>query len=385
MKIAILNNLYPPTPRGGALKIAQTTEKELNREGHKVIVITTDPKEKGKNSNIYYLKSLYLNLSRLPLAWRFLWQLYNLFDILKYFQIKKILKKEACDLVITHNLQGLGQLTPRAIKKTGAKHFQVLHDIQLLHPGGLIMAGEKKKLEGRFSQIYTYFNRRMIGSPDCVISPSSWLLEKHLDHGFFPKSRTEVIPNPLKTSELKNFDKFEVFTFIYAGQIEKHKGVEKLIETFNEIKREWEAEIRLLLVGSGSLFNQYKENFQEFGKITFTGWKNETETKELIARSHFLILPSLCYENSPTVIYEALATGTPVIASALGGVPEITNQYGGLGFDPLNFKDLKKKLKKAWENYDYYAHQALSAGPEIAKLNPQEYTKKLEKIFRDIN
>ena len=51
MKIAILNNLYPPTPRGGALKIAQTTEKELNREGHKVIVITTDPKEKGKNSD----------------------------------------------------------------------------------------------------------------------------------------------------------------------------------------------------------------------------------------------------------------------------------------------------------------------------------------------
>lgn len=386
MKIAILNNLYPPAPRGGALKIAQTMEKKLSRKGHEVIVITTDPVKKSKESNIYYLKSFYLNLFRLPIFLRFFWQLYNLFNIRKYFQIKKILKKENCDLVITHNLQGLGQLTPYAIKKVDTTHFHVLHDVQLLHPSGLILVGEEEKSENLFARIYSYFNRRFLGSPDCVISPSRWILEKHQEKNFFPKSITKVIPNPVKPNrDYKNLEKFDVFTFIYAGQIEKHKGVEKLINTFTEINREWETEIRLLLVGSGSLFNQYKKNFQEFGKITFTGWKDPAETRELIARSHFLVLPSLCYENSPTVLYEALGVGTPVIASQLGGVPEIIETYGGLIFDPRNFKNLKTKLKKAWENYDYYNRQALETSQKIMELTPQKYTEKLEKIFKDIS
>jgi len=53
------------------------------------------------------------------------------------------------------------------------------------------------------------------------------------------------------------------------------------------------------------------------------------EVGEALAAIDVLIVPSLCYENTPTVIYEALASGTPVIATAEGGMRELVEEYAG--------------------------------------------------------
>jgi glycosyltransferase involved in cell wall biosynthesis len=58
---------------------------------------------------------------------------------------------------------------------------------------------------------------------------------------------------------------------------------------------------------------------------------------ELIASVDAVIVPSLCYENSPTIIYESFAVGTPVIASRIGGIPTlIVEGENGYTFEPGN-------------------------------------------------
>ncbi len=60
-----------------------------------------------------------------------------------------------------------------------------------------------------------------------------------------------------------------------------------------------------------------------------------------------LIVPSLCYENTPTIIYEALASGTPVIASDQGGMRELIREYdGGWLFPRGNVAALTKLMTR---------------------------------------
>lgn len=77
-----------------------------------------------------------------------------------------------------------------------------------------------------------------------------------------------------------------------------------------------------------------------------------TETlKEYYEMSNILVIPSICYDNSPLVIYESFSTGTPVIGSDIGGIPElIEEEYNGLLFEAGNVNSLKEKLVKVINN-----------------------------------
>ena len=57
--------------------------------------------------------------------------------------------------------------------------------------------------------------------------------------------------------------------------------------------------------------------------VEFTGPKHGEELKRIVANARFIIVPSEWYENSPLVIYEAFATGKPVIGADIGGITEL--------------------------------------------------------------
>ncbi len=66
-----------------------------------------------------------------------------------------------------------------------------------------------------------------------------------------------------------------------------------------------------------------------------------------MAEIDILVVPSLWYENAPLVIYEAFASNTPVIATALGGMAEaVTHEVNGLLFDRGNVPELANMLQR---------------------------------------
>ena len=63
--------------------------------------------------------------------------------------------------------------------------------------------------------------------------------------------------------------------------------------------------------------------------------------------TNILVIPSICYDNSPLVVYESFSTGTPVIGSNIGGIPELVEEgYNGFLFESGNYLSLKEKLVK---------------------------------------
>ncbi|MFA6995486.1 MAG: glycosyltransferase [Patescibacteria group bacterium] len=351
MKIAVINNLYFPFNRGGAEQVVQKMITEFMTAGHEVFLISTKPSKIAASPTdklkIYYLESYFYNLNKIPFAFRFFWHLSNILSLRKYQKIKKILIDTKPNLVITHNLLGLGFLIPLAIRQLKIRHEHVLHDVQLLHPSGLILFGQEQKINSATAKIYQFLTRLLFASPFKVVSPSHWLLTEHTRRGFFPDSLKEVklfnFPLPLGDQPTKNKnDDFSPKKFLFVGQIESHKGILWLMSIFKKLD---DQSISLIIVGDGQKMAAAQEIAKNDRRLELRGRLNPEDIKKIMAISDYLIVPSLCYENSPTVIYEAHALNLPVIAAEIGGIPEICDSKDFL-FAPGNEEDLKQKLQK---------------------------------------
>ncbi|MDP3985437.1 MAG: glycosyltransferase [bacterium] len=214
MKILIISNLYEPYARGGAEAVVKTTAEELVRRNHEVIVLTAGPAKVGLSpkeslqNGVRVLRFFPLNLYFVKDDWRFskilriFARLIDLVHIQSAEVVRRLLAKEQPDVVITHNLVGIGFLIPRVIqrwaKKNQRKAIHVLHDVQLIHPSGLLLWKEDARAQQNIlRKLYEKIMRQLMGSPSIVISPSRWLLEFHNRRGFFPKSKTIILPNPI--------------------------------------------------------------------------------------------------------------------------------------------------------------------------------------------
>lgn len=357
MKICLINNLYKPYNRGGTEQIMELTANGIKNANHNIFIISTKPifkkyqnnkKEQASKHKIYYIKSLYYNLNAIPKALRLFWHIIDMFNIANYLKIKSILKKEKPNLIITNNLKGISFLIPYLIKKLNIKHIHIIHDIQLLHPSGLMLYGKEKIINNYFSNIYININRKLFSYPSVIISPSKWLMKTHTNKKFFENSKQLILQNPFpKTSIFKNTKTQKqntFFNFLYVGQIEHHKGILFLIKTFKKISNN---NCILIIIGTGTKFNYIKKITKNIKNIKILGHQPNSNIQNIMFNADCLIVPSLCYENSPTVIYEAILTGLPVIASRIGGIPELINNLGGILFNPNDEKNLLKKMKLA--------------------------------------
>ncbi len=347
MKICLLNNLYKPFSRGGAETVVEMMINDFRKENQEVFLITTKPKKAETPTKTdlktYYLNSSYYNLNKINTFFRFGWHIANILNWKRSKKIKKILIAEKPNLIITHNLLGLGFRIPKIIKKLGIEHHHFLHDIQLLHPSGLMFHGKEKVINSIPSKIYQTLNRKSFSSVNKVISPSNWLLTEHRKRNFFPDSIKEIRPFnwPIKSSNQKSLNKFPKKTFLFVGQIEKHKGIFLLINAFKKLT---DPNVKLIIIGDGKELERAKKEANDTN-IEFMGRRKYEEIEKIMQQSYCLIVPSLCYENSPTIIYGAQSYNLPVIAADIGGIPEIIGENDKL-FEPNNEEDLINKMKE---------------------------------------
>lgn len=124
----------------------------------------------------------------------------------------------------------------------------------------------------------------------------------------------------------------EFFIFIYIGNMIAAKGVDVLLDAYEEIPDALKTKCILVMVGGG---NKDEEILQRINEPDFNGLViksspvSHADIPIWLGASDCLILPSFA-EGYPNVLVEALACGKPVIASNVGGVPEIV-QHGKNG------------------------------------------------------
>jgi len=129
-----------------------------------------------------------------------------------------------------------------------------------------------------------------------------------------------------------------------VGYLEEIKGHSYLLKALPNIVKH-HPNIIIVLVGDGELKSQFENQVRESNmvdKVLFAGWQEEVPS--ILAVSDVLVLPSLS-EGLPFVVPEAMASGLPVIATRVGGIPEAVIE-GETGFlvEPASASGLEQAL-----------------------------------------
>ncbi len=121
-------------------------------------------------------------------------------------------------------------------------------------------------------------------------------------------------------------------TLLFFGEIARHKGVFELARAFARVADEL-PELRLIYAGTGSGVEETRRLVEQFGlggRVEFTGWLQAQRKRATLAGATMFVLPSFV-EGMPMALLEAMSFGLPVIATPVGGVPEIvTHERDGL-------------------------------------------------------
>ncbi|TFW09550.1 glycosyltransferase [Oxalobacteraceae bacterium OM1] len=163
---------------------------------------------------------------------------------------------------------------------------------------------------------------------------------------------------------------------LYVGRLSEEKGLDVLAKA-HRLMGGSDVEV----IGSGPLEPLARESFG----AAYLGYQPLAQIMQRMLSARFLVLPSICYENSPRTIVEAFACGVPVIASRLGALPDIVSEgVTGLLFRPGDPADLADKLRWAREHPEEMAAMGRAARTEYDnKYTPERNYEQLIDIYED--
>ncbi|QLH76771.1 glycosyltransferase family 4 protein [Halosimplex rubrum] len=166
---------------------------------------------------------------------------------------------------------------------------------------------------------------------DAYHALSPHIRETYAEFGF-PRDRLTVIPNILdeRFDRAHGSDFEEPYELLYVGSLDEHKGVDRLVPVLDRLNGSGER-YRLTVVGDGGLRTDLEAAADERGlgeSVTFTGWLDNDDLPALYAAHDCFLYPGRWDEPFGRVFLEALAAGTPVVASDVGSVAAIVGDGG---------------------------------------------------------
>ncbi len=223
---------------------------------------------------------------------------------------------------------------------------------------------------------------------DFFIAPSEFLRNKFIAWGI-PQEKIILSPYGINTDNFKACGKPPCgnLRLGFIGNMLPAKGLHILIRAFNEI-RDINAELKIYgRVGSykgrlAGYLNYCKKISKDNKKIQFMGAFDNGKIADIFRGIDMLVVPSIWNENAPLVIQEAFLTKTPVIASRIGGIPELINEgTNGLLFEPGDINDLKERLENIINNPEILGRFK----ENIPRLkNIEENMRELEQIYYNL-
>ena len=195
-----------------------------------------------------------------------------------------------------------------------------------------------------------------IHAADAILTMSKIEKEQILENFKVDENQILLLPNAVldETLDLARFKRLDyekdVFTLIYAGDLEPWKAVDDLITALKIVRKKID-NIELMIVGEGT----QKKKLEKMARglpVWFTGYLPHKQALIRIAEANAFVMPSI-WEGLPTVILEAMAAKTPVISTSVGAIPEVVkDEETGLLVEPANPKALADAIYKLWKNQD---------------------------------
>ena len=171
---------------------------------------------------------------------------------------------------------------------------------------------------------------------------------------------------------------------LYVGGLIEHKGVATLLAAFARLAGDL-PQAALWLVGDGPEADDLKASTAEYGPchVRFLGERSPDELAEIYRQARVVVLPSLWLENAPLVAIEASAYGRPVVASRVGGLPELVKDgRTGFLFDRGDIVGLAERLRLLLTDRSLAGELGATGHERLAALrSPGQHLERLRAVY----
>jgi len=388
MKIAIINTLYAPNKVGGAEKSVQTLAENFSDLGNEVIVICL-----GKEDANYKLNGVIIHAVKIKNDfWPFeinnknsfhklIWHLKDASNNKYNDFLHHLFLDYKPDVLLTNNISGFSTKVWRIASNLNIKIVHTLRDYYLQCP-----KSTKFKNGLNCSNLCNDCNflsipkKKDSSKVNYLIGISNYILSDHIDKGYFKGVQNEVIFNGFETQK-KSINSREVTNvFGFIGQVNKTKGIELILESFSNLS---ESSWKLLI--AGTVDEKYLKHLNKINnsiQIEYLGYEDSSKFFEMI---DVLIVPSLWNEPFGRVVIESILHSKPVIASNVGGIPELLINNKQFVFRP-KVKELRTLIQKIILNsnfLDEFKFEKTYLEKFNIKNTVQQYLELFNKIIRN--
>ncbi|PWJ48369.1 glycosyltransferase family 4 protein [Faecalicatena contorta] len=333
---------------GGVEVYTHCLAKALVKRGNEVTIITLNEKKTTENRmendvRIIEIPGIQAFNGRLPLM-RFN-KAFRMFD--------RSMKKHEFDLVIVQTrYYPLSVYGARYAKRKSIPCILLDHSTNHINIGGNFV--------NKMFEIYEHVITKVLKAFDCKFLGVSQACNEWLKH--FRIVSQGVLYNSIEYEVAQSSEKQDICKkygipanvdiILYAGRLLKEKGIEKLVEAFRELKKEY-PELYLVVAGDGELYDRLSGCGDD--NCIWLGRVKHDEVLELMKKSLIFCLPSDYPEGFPTSVLEAAVCRCYTITTTAGGSKELITslEYGTVLEQNQSSEVLKKAIEYVLDNPEH--------------------------------
>ncbi|MDW8395772.1 MAG: glycosyltransferase [Anaerolineae bacterium] len=332
-------------PFGGVESVMFAEKELLEARGHRVVLFGMQhPDNVSSPWSEYFVSRVdYADRSirsRLRSAAR------ALYSVEARRKLRRLLSAVRPDVAHVHHIYH--QITPSVLFElhaAGIPTVQTIHDYKPICPNAKLFIPRTGELcfrckGGRFYQaalnncgtygrassvmiaLEAYFNRLTriyLRAVQRFLTPSAFLRDRLVEEGM-PADRVEVLPNfvELRRDARDDIPVDQPPVALFVGRLERYKGIHLVLAAAQHL-----SETQFVLIGTGSEEAALRQQAQSLPNVRVLGRQPRHAVREWMRRALCLLVPSLWHDVAPQVVLEAFAAGLPVIATSLGGLPDL--------------------------------------------------------------
>jgi glycosyltransferase involved in cell wall biosynthesis len=236
------------------------------------------------------------------------------------------------------------------------------------------------------AKIKRFIWKKIHTSPDKVIAISSALAARARGLG---AGDVSIISNGVDFDEINRAPAAEAIPrrIISVARLSAEKGLDYLISAFRDVKNEF-PEAQLALVGEGAERERLEKLAADsgfYGAISFLGRRPHQEALAEIKKSEVFVLPSLG-EGMGIALAEAQALGVPVIATRVGGIPDVVEDgVSGLLIQPKDAVAIAAAIIRIFRHPELKNQLSANARQSVKKFDWDEIAKRYDAIYQILN
>lgn len=245
---------------------------------------------------------------------------------------------------------------------------------------------------GAYHEFYSNSNKlvkalikNMLTNTDAIICLSEYWKKYFLET--FNIKNIFILNNAINKPNIKNLKQnHEILNFLYLGKISKSKGIFDLIEVINDNKEYLNAKIKFTIAGNEDipLINKLINKYQIAHIVNYIGWIEGNQKTKLLIENDISILPSY-NEGLPITLLESMSYKMPIIATAVGGIPEILkDNYNGITIIPGNKENIFQSIDFFIKNKSRINDYGNNSFKMVNNYLPDEVNKKLLSIYKKV-